>query len=422
MKKTLITAGFFTLAFCAFAQTPAAELNFYAAQAKGDDTKLLLAIADNLSAWQDKNSALPYADEALYLKTDVLTRADAKPEAALTLLRYVYEFPTGKKIQEVKTALPAAAEKLHKEKRADYLKAAKVKHEQESSAVRMADFLSTATALNLKDSYRPLLAEYTSFFSRFPVYEESDKMELMLGDLHRQNKNYQAALMQYKKVYDIYPSTKYKAASLRMVGDVYAGDLKDYVTAMEYYQRVLKEFPTTVERAATYNHMAILSDSRKDYDNAVTYAAKAGEIYLENNRTNEAYEVLRYKADIQENRLKNYTAAVDTLKNIAKTFQKEQEKFIDTSFEIARVNGKRLKDPYGELSAYQDVFLYYPSAQRAPQAMYEAGQISEKIGEDAKAMDVYQKLIIAHPADSLATKAQRRLNALEKKAAKAQQE
>ena len=77
-----------------------------------------------------------------------------------------------------------------------------------------------------------------------------DKVELWYGDLHRLNGNYLAAISQYKKAGELYPATPYKAASLRLIGDIYADNLKDTANATAYYTRVLREFPGSSERVS----------------------------------------------------------------------------------------------------------------------------------------------------------------------------
>jgi TolA-binding protein len=401
-----------------FAQSVGAELSFYKKESISDDKKQLGAIVDALHAWSARNYALPGADDALFLKGDLEVRPKAYTPAAVTLLRHLHEFPKSKNADAARVLLSTVAQNIEKKKRDNFSKLIYSSDLRDSTADRIAEFLTVFTNLELKGSFAPLYLEFESFFARFPVYENKDKIELLLGDLYRQNENYQAAIMQYRKVYDIYPSSKYKAASLRMIGDVYADNLKDYSQAMFYYESVLKEFPQSVERGVTYHHMAILAESRKDYTKAISSIAEAINIYMKDSQYNKAYEALHYKADMQENRIKDYNAAIDTLNETAEAFARDQRKFTDTKFKIAGIYGKKLKDPYGQVNAYEDVIIKYPADSKAPEAFYQAASLSEKEGNRDKAKNLYQRLIVDHPADALATKAQRRVNAIDKQISK----
>lgn len=403
--------------FCSaniFAQSAMTELTFYKKQSQGEDKKLLESIDHQLNAWLDKNYALPGADDALTLKASIEVRIKKYPAAYITLLRHKYEFPNSANAQQAASLMNTVIENMPKSARESLKKAYAIKSVPKNSDDRLADFLSSATKLEIKGAYDPLKAEYRSFFARFPAYENKDKMELMLGDWERFNKNYQAAIMQYKKVYDIYPSTKYKAASVRMLGDIYASELRDYNQAAYYYNSVIKNFPNSIEIATTYNHMAIMNDKQRDYVSAAENITKAAEIYLKNGQREKAYDAFLYKAQLQENKLKDYAGAADTLNKTAQLFAKDEDKFINCKFLAAEIYSHRLKDNYGELKSYEDIISSYPASKQTPKAIYEAGLTAEKLGQYQKAKDLYQKLIINHPADDYALKAQRRLPRVER--------
>lgn len=420
IKYILLLAAFLFCAADLSAQSALSELNFYKKQAQSEDKKLLESLDHQLSAWLDKNYSLPGADDALVLKAGTEVRIKKYPAAFVTLLRHKYEFPNSVNAPQAAALFNTVTENMPKSEREALKKAYAIKSVPKDSDARMAEFLSSATKLEIKGSYEPLNAEYRSFFARFPVYGNKDKMELMLGDLERFNKNYQAAIMQYQKVYDIYPSTKYKAASLRMLGDIYAGELKDYNQAAYYYNGVIKNFPNSIEIATTYNHIAIMNDNQRDYTSAVENITKAAEAYLKIGQRTKAYEALLYKADLQNKKLKDYAGATDTLNKTAKLFAKDENKFVNCKLLAAGIYSDKLKDDYGELKAYEEIIAQYPSSAQTPKALYEAGIINEKLANYQKAKELYQKLIVSYPADAYATKAQRRVNKIEKQLAAAQ--
>jgi tetratricopeptide (TPR) repeat protein len=197
-----------------------------------------------------------------------------------------------------------------------------------------------------------------------------------------------------------------------MTGDIYAGELKNAQRARDYYDKVLMDFPDSAERGTTYHHLAILEENNKDYPGALASINQAADIFIKNNQAKKAYEALRYKADLQENKIKDYAAAVETLNKTAGIFIKQQDKYIDTKLAAANIYGKKLKDPYGQIAAYESIISNYPQA--SAQVIFDAAALYEKMNNTLKAQEFYRKLIIEHPADSLAVKAHKRLEAIAK--------
>ena len=410
--KNVFLGTILILAFAApaFAQSPERELAFYKQQAASSDKKLLGALAQNLQSFAARSDGTGQAAAALLLQADIEARLKDFSAAAITLLRHKFEYGPAPK-----DAVAAVTQGLESGKRAAFERLMNTAVANYSlTQTNLALFLAKATELNLKNSFAPLLVQYEQFFSRFPNYEDNDKLQLMLGDLYRQSNNPRAAVMQYLKVYEVHPSTKYDAAALRMAGDVYAGDLKDYPQAANYYDRVLKEYPASVERGTTYKHMAIMEENRKNYTAAVDYAGQAADIFIKDGAAQKAWDALFYKAELQELRLKDYPAAIATLERAAALSANNQDRFVQAKLRIADIYGKRLKDPYGQITALQAVISAYPSAS----VMFEAAQLYEKTNDLAKAKALYQKLIVEFPADPLANKAQNRVDAIEKQAAK----
>lgn len=419
MKKLQYITLFFAFSLCAlnlFAQNAVSEFNFYSKEKErqDDNVKLLETLDRHLGAWLEKNYALPEADDALMLRADVELRTKQYSKAYITLLRHKYEFPNSINSAKAKDLMQQVLDKLPKTQRQTLQKTYEIKSVPKNVEDRLAQFLSAATKLELKGTYLPVNEQYSSFFARFPVYDNKDKMELMLGDWERANKNYQAAIMQYKKVYDIYPSTKYKAASLRMLGDIYASELKDYNQANYYYNNVLKNFPNSIEIAITYHHLAIMNESQRNYTSAVDNINKAAEVYLKNGQKDNAYGAYLYKAELQNKKLKDYAGAVDTLNQTANLFKTDEIKFTGAKNKAAEIYSSKLKDRYGELASYESITENYPNSPLAPKAAYRSGELYESVGQQDKAKEIYQKLIVKYPADIYATKAQKRLVKFEK--------
>ncbi|MCR5505357.1 MAG: tetratricopeptide repeat protein [Elusimicrobiaceae bacterium] len=417
MKK-IIT---FTLClFCLtslFAQSADKELEFYIQEAKNAEKKQMLTALDwDLNSWLERNYALPSAAKAMLLKADIEYKAKQYTAAYLTLLKYAYEFPNEKISKDLADKI---IEEFPSKQKTELLQALTPKNLPIATEDRLNAYFTAANKLEIKKAQDFLLKDYALFFERFPAYENKDKIELLLGDTYRNSGNYLAALSKYDKVWQIYPSTKYKAASLRMKGDIYASELKDHALAREYYQRVLKDFPNSVEVPTVYKHLALLEADEKNYASATEYAQKAFEEYLKDGQKTEAFNTLMFKAEVQEKDLKNYNSAVETLKVAANIMPAQEDFYVEAKFKEAKIQAKKLKDPYSERAAMEEIAVSFPKTENGVQALYRVAELSESFGENTAAKEKYNRLILNRPQSKFAIKAQKRIKAIEKAEAKA---
>ncbi len=416
MKKYLVLTGFLSFALCVFAQKPLDELAFYQKQAQDITKQNQQELVNSLQFWLDLNSSLPEASKALILKGNLEKNLRNYPEALITLLRYKYEFSSEQRTN-VQSVLEDGVKDYPRNEQEAYTELIKQRVPNTDLPKRLDTFLTLSTKAELKGTYQPLIKEYNSFFKRFKDYEELDRVELMLGDLHRNNKNPYGALLQYKKVWEVYPNTKYKAAALRMQGDIYAGNFKDYEKAKAAYEQVLNDYPDSVEKPNVYYHLAIMEENLKEYNEAVNHLDFAEKLYKEQGDNETLYDVLALKAEIQEKRLKDYTSAAQTLKEMADLVKNNEQKYISTQLKLADLCENKLKDNILARKAYEDIIKAYPNSKQADKAVFEIANLAKESGEYQVAANYLEKLIVNNPDSSYAGKAQRQLNSIKKKIA-----
>ena len=280
----------------------------------------------------------------------------------------------------------------------------------QSAQARRAALLNHLVQTNLSDMYEPVSALFEDYFTRYPQDASLDKMTLLFGDWHRQNDNFLAAIMEYKKVYELFPSTVYKAAALRMTADVYAFGLKEYEIATPLYNQVLKDFPGSAETGIVYKHLAVVEENQKNYTAALAYYDKA---IAEIGAQPAAFEAWQGKADVFS-KTKEYRSAYDTLLKGADVFVNDETKYISLLEQAAEIADRRLKNPALKTAALDKILLTYPQTHRAPELLYENAQAYEKQGKSAQAAQLYKQIVIHYPTDKYANRAQGRLNRLEK--------
>ena len=416
MKKILVLTILLSTAF-SLSAAPTAEdtLAFYKTQVRSfsekmsaQDKALAQTLADNLGTWITQFSEYKQVPEALLLQTQLYLKADNAGAALVPLFRLQKLYAPAQLPQDI---LEQALQGLHRNARETARSNFMLKNANSNATPeeKEADALYVFSKLYGKDFYQPAAEAFENFFVRFPEYEQNDKVELWYGDLHRVNGNYLAAIAQCQKVFQLYPDTPYRAASMRLTGDIYA-DMKDTEKAMSAYAKVLREFPQSSERGIVFKHMGMLEENNKQYDTALMDYNKAIELL---GTSDAAYEAYYGKADVYK-KTKSFEEAYDTLQQTANLFRKDPYKYVTALTDAAAIAKRNLKDEGKYVQSLEKALIAYPKNSRSAEIMYDLAAVYEKRGQNQKAVDMYHRLILQHPTDKLANKAQTRLSRLEK--------
>ncbi len=393
-----------------------ATLNFYQRQSlmKGatskQDRAFAAALARDTGLWIKQNQQNPEVKTALLMQADYYLRAQEEAKALVALYQVRFYFPSTQDLPLLSSNVEKAMENLNRKQKAQALKLLAVNTEGQTDLQKQVILLESLAKSGLEKMYEPVCELFDNFLVNNPNYPLNDKVTLFYGDWHRQNGNYNAAVLAYKKVNELYPNTPYKAASLRMSADVHAGDIKDYDTAVALYNQVLKQYPDSNERGVVYKHLAVMEENRKNYAAALAYYEKA---IADLGVVPAAYEAWLGKADVLI-KTKDYQAAYQTQVKAAELFSSEEDKYVRALRAAADTAQRRLKDPALQASALEKIMLSYPKTQNAPEILYDTAYAYEKQGKDAQAVQTYKRLIINYPTDKYANRAQGRLSKLEK--------
>lgn len=419
MKKILITLlAFLCAAPCVRGADAAASLDFYkkqigtlSVQPSREERAFANSLADNLGTWAKQNAKQPAAADALLLQARLYVRADKNEKAFVTLflLRKLYPNLDTSLLNPLMADAVLAVNAKNRDE-ATALFTALPNAPSQTLAQRHAQALYALSKLSGRSLYEPSVQAFEDFFSAYPDYENTDMVELWYGDLHRINGNYLAAISQYKKAGELYPKTPYRAASLRLIGDIYADNLQDTANAMSTYTQVLREFPDSSETGIVYKHMAILDENNKQYDSALINYGKAIELL---GATPAAYEAYQGKADVYV-KTKNYANAYNTLHQTALVFNNDESKSTESLLKAADIARKKMRDQEKYTQSLEKALLSHPKGSQAPQLMYDLGRAYEEQNRTGQAIEIYKKLIINYPTDKLASRAQGRLSRLEK--------
>ena len=415
MKKIIFSFLFIACAASAFAASAQEEFDFYKNQIGAlspantrENRTYAQTLAENLGAWLVQNPTHASAPDALLMQARLYLRADQPGAAIVSLLQLRRLFPTVQ-ATTLEPLFAQAQQGLDANARATAAQLfAQNAPADEPLLTRQTRVLQALSKLSGKTYYAAAQEAFASFFQQHPGYEKNDEVELYLGDLHRANGNYLAAILQYKKVGTLYPATPYKAAALRLTGDVYAGDLKDTAAATEFYSHVLRQFPTSSEIGTVYKHMAILDENNKQYESALINYDKAIERLA---TTPAAFEAYTGKADVMEKN-KDYEGAYNTLLKTGNLFRTRPAQAAAAYDKAATVAKKRLRDNGRYAQALEQALLVSPKDDAAPERLYNLAQAYEQQGKTAQAAATYKKLILDFPNDKRVGRAQSRLDKL----------
>lgn len=420
MKKyTLLLATIVFTASWVAAATAQAGLDFYKkelshfpAENSREHRAYASALANGLATWLRQHPADANVQDVLLMQTRLYLRAQEPGAAVVALFQLRNQFPAVT-LDALQPLLAEASQQglegTSRDKALELFTAAPSSADV-NAAQRQAQALYQLSKLAGKSFYNPAQEAFENFFAQNPSYEQNNEIELWYGDLHRANGNYLAAISQYTKAAELYPDTPYKAASLRLIGDIYADNLKDTAAATEMYTRVLNEFPNSSEIGTVYKHMAILDENNKQYESALINYDKAIELL---GTAPAAFEAYTGKADVLEKN-KDFASAYDLLTKTGALFAKEPKLASQAYEKAAKVATKRLKDSARYTQSLEKAVLAYPSNPKGAELMYNLAKAYEKQGKNMQALAAYKKLVLKYPADKYANKAQGRIAVLSK--------
>lgn len=416
MKK-IVVVTVLVAALCASAfAAQDATLNFYQRQAlmRGSgaraDRAFASALASEIKRWVIEHPQDEDLKTALLMLADYNLRAGNDAEALIALYQVRFYFPSEHDLTLLSSNVDQAMQNIDRGQKGQALKLLAVNTEGMNRQQQQAALLETLVKGNLTDTYGPVNDLFNEFFIAYPDSELTDKMTLLQGDWHRQNGNFNAAILAYKKVNELFPNTVYKAASLRMTADVYAGDLEDYEAAATMYNQVLKQYPDSAETGVVYKHLAVMEENRKDYAAALAWYDKAINALASRPA---AYEAWIGKAEVLQKN-KDYQGSYRTLIQAADLFKGDEGKYVSALSKAAELAQRRLKNPSLRANALEQILAVYPATQQAPEVLYDLGYTYEQLGKNAQAEETYKRLIINYPTDKYASRAQSRLSRLEK--------
>lgn len=384
-----------------------AEWNFLRNSAETTSRDELELLLPQVEDWLAVHPAAPEAAEAQLLKASLRARLGNYKAALTDLYRHFYEYPGARSAEDAKQLFEETAGKKADKKIKPVLFELASVSETGDAPARLAVMLDKVSTLAGGYLYEPLLAEYRSFFARFPGFSGGDMLLLALGDLHRREGEYLPARLAYEKMIALHPDSPLLARAKVSLAATLADNIKDYDGAIAAYQDIAAAFPGTAEAWTAYTRLPALAERRDKFDLAVQVYEKIIELYPDRA---EAYSSFNAAARVLRGDMKDPAGAMKVLGRLADKYKGERA--IEALFLAAEIARKDLKDAPAETQVYDRIVSEYPADPAAPRALFAAGEALEKIKDYEKARDYYSMIVGKYAEDPLSKKAQKRIDGL----------
>jgi len=143
-----------------------------------------------------------------------------------------------------------------------------------NNAFELADLINSNTALDTSESAMKLFAKadmlnyqrqtsislltYDSIISLFPGHSLADEVYLRKGDIHFSEKDYSNALICYETITSNFPNETLGDNALFKLASLHESQLGNSETALELYQKLLTDYPSSIFVAESRKRFRIL--------------------------------------------------------------------------------------------------------------------------------------------------------------------
>jgi len=385
----------------------AIEWEFLKTYGENKNEDVLEAVLPQLSAWLRTYPDSVFADKALLLKANLNLKLGDHRSAILNLIKLMQEYPDSESGAAASQLLGVTAGKKMNKKEKALLEEISKAPGVSGKAERLAFIIGEMSVKFGQDFYEPLTAEFSEFFGRFPEYAGRDWLQLALGTLYSHKKEYVLSRLAYEKLIQVYPDSPLLARGKRLLGDVLAENIKDYLAAIKVYRDITDKYPGTPEAWAAYIQLPRLTERQKQYQLAVEVYENIIKLYPDKS---EARDAFKSEARILREEMGRPAEAIAVLNRLADKYK--DEKVVEELYLAAEIARKDVKDLDTEIRMYDRIAADYTDSKEAPKALLAAGQAFEKAKNADKAKEYYERIIKDYPEDSLAKKAQKYMDAL----------
>lgn len=215
------------------------------------------------------------------------------------------------------------------------------------------------------------------------VVEKDPEALFMFGKCAAKLNQNEKALKLLLKTFNLYPKSKEAPKCLALIGDIYRNQ-NNWELAYWFYKLCLSLFPDTEAAAVSKIHIAEYYEKKKDYRKALNIYTEAMVLYP---KYKKVLEVAIFRRGLMLLKLKRYEEAIEAFNEFivkfpGSKFVKEAEKYIEEAeFGIGKREfaKKRWEEALKRLANFA---IKYPENPHTPEAVKLAGEALVRICED----------------------------------------
>ena len=372
------------------------------------------SLIDEFAIFRDLYPRSAKIDSAEFYLADLYEKNKFEAAALANYLKIVYIYPSSPLIpacllnlQRLATARKGRITSLFADNKFKALKGfvLKILEDELTSSGGQRDYLEFIRVL--ADAAVEPLAIYTINECRHYLYglgyeEQSDRVMVICGDMHRLRNKWYRAILAYRTVPLIAPYGEAVAESMLKTGSIHFRELKNYQMASSIYRSILEKYPASIEAARASVYLAEVEEALKNYAQAVLQLedtakrfpfpeirmdcyARIARLYLERmNEVNKAIlflerhvsefpedlrsaEMLKKIGELQEKELKNYVDAIGAYRRLVELFPANPAS-PEYLLRAAALADTRLNDPVLAVALYQQLTRDYPETDEGKKA------------------------------------------------------
>ena len=352
---------------------------------------------------------LPETPEVYQLKAQVHKRMGNYRAAAMDWLVSLAAYPDSGFAFEARNGLQElAGDQLKQQSKTVLAMREKLDTLSGGREQRVAELLVFLGTFQDKDFAGPIIDECNAFLMRNRDYPQPDGIlnalahqKMLLDD--------ESALFYFNEVLALYPDSSVLPDSLLAIGNIQRNG-KHYDEAVLRYKAVIAKYPDSKEARLAYVALANMYDQdMHDYSNALkTYDA----IVARYQDDPVVLRSLQAQAQIYQNKTNQPKEAIAAYKKLADIFQGKDG--LDALLQAEKLAQYTLSDWKLSIDINERIINSYPDSDEAPKALFaNAGIYENKLKNRDQALKLYQLFMEHYPGHSLAGQAKQRISALQ---------
>lgn len=364
----------------------------------------------------DRYSAQAEADEVLHLQASLHMRMNNFPAAALDWMLLKVMYPQSTFVAVANKQLKALSDDDLKKQATviDKLnkKITTLSGETDQRVGMFLEFLGTFR----EESFAPAIASASSnFLLRNENYANEDVIESAIAHQSVMIDN-DVALYRFNKLLALYPDSYLRANSYYSIASIQRDKQKNYDAAAKSFATLIDNHPDSNETKLGYEALAAMyNEDMKQYPNAIkTYEA----IIAKYKDDPIVLRALLAQAKVYESRMDNPSKAIDSYLKLADIFDKGQDG-LNALKEAEKIAEKSIKNWSQAIAINDRIIARVPNSDDSAISLFSNANLTEsKLGDKEGAKALYQQLVKDYSAHKLSKDAQKRIDAIEKEAAK----